>query len=159
MLRLLIPSAYGGCGTASVMQRKELKVLCEAHEDLLDVLADLLINTCFESNHNGTMGFPGDTGGEELTCQRRRHKRCKSVGLMPGLGRSPGGGQGSPLQYSCLENPTDRGAWRATAHGVTRLRQLGTRAQRCYIQNRIMIGGDVSCLRPCCSPAFGPSAK
>ena len=39
------------------------------------------------------------------------------VGSVPGLGRSPGGGQGTPLQYSCLENPTDRGA---TVHGVAR---------------------------------------
>ena len=37
-------------------------------------------------------------------------------GLIPGLGRAPRGGNGSPLQYSCLENPTDRGAWRATVH-------------------------------------------
>ena len=36
-----------------------------------------------------------------------------------GLGRSPGGGHGNPLQYSCLENPTDRGAWWTTVHGVT----------------------------------------
>ena len=42
------------------------------------------------------------------------------AGLIPGLGRSPGGGQGNPLQYSCLENPMDRGAWEATAHGVTK---------------------------------------
>ena len=38
------------------------------------------------------------------------------------LGRSPGGGHESPLQYPCLENPMDRGAWRATVHGVTRVR-------------------------------------
>ena len=38
--------------------------------------------------------------------------------LNPGLGRSLGGGNGTPLQYSCLENPTDRGSWRATIHGV-----------------------------------------
>ena len=42
------------------------------------------------------------------------------VGLIPGLGRSLGKGNGNPLQYSCLENPMDRGAWRATVHGVTR---------------------------------------
>ena len=41
------------------------------------------------------------------------------AGLIPGLGRSLGGGNGNPLQYSCLENPMDRGAWRATVHGVT----------------------------------------
>ena len=40
------------------------------------------------------------------------------MGLIPGLGRSPGGGNGNPLQYFCLENPTDRGAWRATVQGV-----------------------------------------
>ena len=39
---------------------------------------------------------------------------------IPGSGRSPGGGQGNPLQYSCLENPMDRGAWRAMVHGVTK---------------------------------------
>ena len=43
------------------------------------------------------------------------------AGLIPGLGRSPGGGHGNPLQYSSLENPMDRGPWRATVHGVTEL--------------------------------------
>ena len=43
------------------------------------------------------------------------------VGLIPGSGRSPGGGDGSPLQYSCLENSMDRGAWQATVHGVAEL--------------------------------------
>ena len=41
------------------------------------------------------------------------------VGVIPGLGRSPGGGTGNPLQYSRLENPMDRGAWCITVHGVT----------------------------------------
>ena len=41
-------------------------------------------------------------------------------GLIPGSGRSPGEGNGNPLQYSCLENPVDRGAWLATVHGVTK---------------------------------------
>ena len=41
------------------------------------------------------------------------------TGSTPGLGKSLGGGHGNPLQYSCLENPMDRGAWRATVHGVT----------------------------------------
>ena len=44
------------------------------------------------------------------------------AGLIPGLGRSPGEENGNPLQYSCLENPMDRGAWRATVHGVARVR-------------------------------------
>ena len=43
----------------------------------------------------------------------------RDMGSIPGLGRSPGGGHGNPLQYSCLENPMDRGAWRATVHRIT----------------------------------------
>ena len=42
----------------------------------------------------------------------------RDLGSIPGSGRSPGGGHGNPLQYSRLENPMDRGAWRATVHGV-----------------------------------------
>ena len=42
------------------------------------------------------------------------------AGSIPGSGRSPGEGNGNPLQYSCLENPMDRGAWRATDHGVAK---------------------------------------
>ena len=43
----------------------------------------------------------------------------RDTGLILGLGRSPGGGLGNPLQYSCLENPMDRGVWQATVHRVT----------------------------------------
>ena len=53
----------------------------------------------------------------------------KDIGLIPRLGRYPGGKHGNPLQYSCLENLMDRGAWQATVHGVTksqtRLKQCG----------------------------------
>ena len=56
------------------------------------------------------------------------------MGLNLGSGRSPGGGNGNPIQYSCLENSMDRGAWRATVHrdaeSQTRLKQLSTTAQR-----------------------------
>ena len=55
-------------------------------------------------------GFPGGTSGKESVCQCRKHKRCR---FDPGLGRSPGGGNGNLLQYSYLENPMDRGAWQA----------------------------------------------
>ena len=44
------------------------------------------------------------------------------VGLITGSGRSPGGGNGNPFQYSCLENPMDRGAWQGIVHGVTKSR-------------------------------------
>ena len=49
-------------------------------------------------------------------------KEMWNVGLIRGLGRSPGGGNVNPLQYSCQENPIDRGAWWATVHGVARVR-------------------------------------
>ena len=48
-------------------------------------------------------------------------KEAGDTGLIPGVGRSPGGGHGNPLQYSCLENPMDKGAWQATVHGITEL--------------------------------------
>ena len=51
------------------------------------------------------LGFPGGSAGKESTCNAR------DLGLTPGLGRSPGGRLGNPVQYSCLENPRDRGAW------------------------------------------------
>ena len=59
------------------------------------------------------MSFPGGSNGKESTCN------AGDLGLIPGLGRSPGGGHGSPLHYSCLENSIDRGTWQATVHGVT----------------------------------------
>ena len=60
------------------------------------------------------MGFPDNSGGKESTCN------TGDLGSIPGLGRSPGEGNGSPLQYSYLENPMDRGAWRATVHKLQR---------------------------------------
>ena len=45
---------------------------------------------------------------------------ARDMDLIPGLGRYPGGGHGNPLQYSCLENSMDRGAWQAIVHGVTK---------------------------------------
>ena len=53
-------------------------------------------------------------------------------GSNPGSGRSPGEGNGNSLQYSCLENPMDRGVWRTTVHGVTLLHNLATEQQQSY---------------------------
>ena len=63
----------------------------------------------------------GGTSGKEPTYQYRRHKRCK---FCPGSGRSPDGGHGNSLQYSCLENPMDRGAWWAEVHRIAKSRTL-----------------------------------
>ena len=59
------------------------------------------------------MGFPGASDGKEFTCNE------EDMGLIPGLGRSPGEGNSYPLQYSGLENSIDRGAWQAIVHGLT----------------------------------------
>ena len=56
------------------------------------------------------MNLPGGTDGKESTCNAR------DIGLIPGSGKSPGGGNSYSLQYSCLENSMDRGAWQATVH-------------------------------------------
>ena len=60
------------------------------------------------------LGVCGGSDDKESTCN------AGDLGSIPGLGRSPGGGNGYPLQYSCLENPMDRGAWWATVHGVAK---------------------------------------
>ena len=56
------------------------------------------------------LGFSGDSDGKESICN------AGDLGSIPGLGRSPGGRNGNPLQYSCLENPMDRGTWRNIVH-------------------------------------------
>ena len=61
-----------------------------------------------------SVGFPGGSMVETLPTN------AGDVSLIPGLGRPPGGGNGNPLQYSSLENPMDRGAWRAAVHGITK---------------------------------------
>ena len=60
------------------------------------------------------LGFPGGSHGKESACN------AGDLGSIPESGKSPGEGDGYPLQYSCLENPMDRGAWRPTVHGVTK---------------------------------------
>ena len=62
----------------------------------------------------GGSGFPGGS------VVKNPPANAGDVGSIPGLGRSPGDGNGNPLQYSCLGNPVDRGEWQATVHGVTK---------------------------------------
>ena len=63
------------------------------------------------------MGSPDGSAGKESACSSGE---TGEASLTPGLGRSHKGGNGNPLQYSCLKNPTDRGAWQATVHGITK---------------------------------------
>ena len=60
------------------------------------------------------MDFPGGSDSKESA------SNAGDQGSIPGLGRSPGEGNGNPRQYSCLGNPMDRGAWQATVHGVVK---------------------------------------
>ena len=64
----------------------------------------------------GLQRVPGGSDSKESTCN------AGDLCLIPGLGRSPEGGHGNPLQYSCLENPVDRGALWAIVHGVAKSR-------------------------------------
>ena len=78
-------------------------------------------------------GLPQWLSGKESACSTGA---AENTGSILGSGRSPEEGQGNPLQYSCLENPRDRGAWQASVHGVTqsqtRLKQLSTHARTHY---------------------------
>ena len=64
--------------------------------------------------YTGIIGFPRGLGGKESSCN------AGDLGLIVGSVRSPGGGNGNPLQYSCLENSKDREIWWAIVHGVTK---------------------------------------
>ena len=68
----------------------------------------------FHKGYKWAMGFPRSSVGKESACN------VGDPGSIPGSGRSPGEGNGKPLQYSCLGNPMDRGAWQATVHEVTK---------------------------------------
>ena len=67
-----------------------------------------------EDSYKDLWGFPGGSNGKESACN------AEDPGLIAGLGRSPGVENGNSLQYTCLGNHTDRGAWWATVHGVAR---------------------------------------
>ena len=72
------------------------------------------LTSSFYSGSPCLRSFPLSSVCKESACS------TGDLGLIPGSGRSPGGGHGNPLQYSCLENPMDRGAWWATVHGVAK---------------------------------------
>ena len=87
-----------------------------SHRVLFPKLCD--VNPSYEHTHihslSTIMGFPGGSDSKESACN------AGDPTSMPGSGRSPGGGNGNPLQYSCLENSMDRGAWQAIVHGVAK---------------------------------------
>ena len=78
--------------------------LCSSGEEPQQIMSLL----CYKKDND----FPGGLEGKEAACNEG------DPGSIPGSGRSPGEGNGNTLQYPCLENPMDRGAWRAMVHGV-----------------------------------------
>ena len=76
------------------------------------------------------MGFPLSSAGTESACN------IGDIGLIPGLGRAHGEGNGNPLQCSCLENPMDRGAWKATVPGLQELDSATKQPPRCLKQEQ-----------------------
>ena len=101
---------------------------CGFQQVLLGILMHASVWEPLTSENILHLGFPGGTSGKEPTCQCRRHKRHR---FNPG--RSPGGGHGNPLQYSCSENPMDKGDWWATVQRAaktrTRLKRLSMHAR------------------------------
>ena len=86
------------------------KTIALTRQTSVSKVMSLLFNMLSRLVHS----FPGGSEGKVSACN------AGDPGSIPGLGRSPGEKKGNPLQYSCLENPMDRGAWRATVHGVTK---------------------------------------
>ena len=77
------------------------------------------------------MGFPGGSEVKATACN------AGDPGSIPGWGKSPGEGNGNPLQYSCLENPMEGGAWEATVHGVAKSRTRLSDFPFTYIPGRM----------------------
>ena len=106
IIRPFIPHTTHHCGECWGPRREQGRqhVICPSSTPACDLSRDAA----------SPAGFPGGSVVKDLPAG------AGDMGLIPGWGRSPGGRNGSPLQYACLENPVDRGVWQATAHGVTK---------------------------------------
>ena len=89
---------------------------------------------------NSLQGIPWRSGGLGLPANSGK------AGSIPGSGRYPREGNGNPLQYSCLENPMNRGAWRATVHGIekSQTEQLGMYASACITDSLCCIAESIN---------------
>ena len=115
----------GGEGSSDVQRRRHqhkgdtvIRRATEIHRRKVFVITSVV-------SHTASRGFPGGSVGKNLPV------KAGDTGLIPGSGRSPGEGNGDPLQYPCLGNPMERGAWWATVLGVAKVRHnLVTKRQQ-----------------------------
>ena len=89
------------------------------------------------SNVSNSRGFPGGASGKEPAWQCRQ--TVIDAGSVPGSGRSPGEGLDNPLQYSCLENPMDRGAWQAVVHAFAKSQ---VQLNMCVLNGKLLCKAD-----------------
>ena len=94
------------------LQLSKVAMLPGAFPRKTEILLEFLLPFVYRKK-----GFPDGLGVKNLPANAGD---IRNTGLIPGSGRSPGEGNGNPLQYSCLENPMDRGAWRAIVHRVAK---------------------------------------
>ena len=113
--RTTVDTLSTNIGKLNTLYNSTLKFQIVAGEEEALQWKPLIFNLIHEVCHLG--GFPGGTSSKEPTCQCRRNKRRK---FNPWVRKSPGVGHGNPLPYSCLENPMDKGAWRALVHRVAK---------------------------------------
>ena len=100
------------------LRRSEILLYSQANKlSTTEVDCIYIYTHVYICTHTFIHGLPTWLSGKESTCNAGA---AGGVGSIPGSGRSPGGGNGNPLQYSCQDNPMDRGAWWATVHGVTK---------------------------------------
>ena len=95
----------------------EMGAILEFEKILLRYLKIHRLQLCLYINLPSSLGFRSGSVVKNLPVNSGA---TGNLGSIPGLGRSPGKGNGNPLQCSCLENPMDRGAWQATVHGVAK---------------------------------------
>ena len=84
----------------------------QAITDLISIIINQFYLFC--NSYNGIWALPGGSDGKEYACN------AGDLGSIPGLGRFPGEGNGYPVQYSCLENPLERGGWQVTVHRIVK---------------------------------------
>ena len=109
-------SLYSKSPAQVVLVVKKLACQCRRNKTWFQSLGqEDPLEEALASHSSILQGFPGGSVGNESVCN------AGDVDSIPRSGRSPGGGHGNPLQYSCLENPMDRGAWRVTVLGLQRV--------------------------------------